>query len=104
MQMKPDEADGSTSSAKSKSEDLNCAEAASKLLNCVASKNYDKETCIVYLEQLRECIKKQVRWPVGSTLHCTTLNQAMLMRQQGIVDFTIISDTSPEVAEQDSKK
>lgn len=44
-----------------KESDPNCAAAAAKLLNCVASKDYSIEKCKVYLEALRACVKKEVR-------------------------------------------
>lgn len=40
--------------------DPNCAEAAAKLLNCIASKDYSIEKCKVYVEALRACVKKEV--------------------------------------------
>ena len=37
-----------------------CAVEASALLNCVASKDYDKDKCAALVEKLRACIKKHV--------------------------------------------
>lgn len=37
-----------------------CAIEAAQLLNCVASKKYNKEHCVALLDNLRACVKKHV--------------------------------------------
>jgi len=56
----PETSKGQTADSSKQQKSVLCGIEAAALLNCVTEKQYDQSQCIKLLEDLRNCVKKNV--------------------------------------------